>query len=469
MKLKKFFLWTIFIWLLLTLAGYLLLAIYYRSCFGPNTWINGVYCTGKSAEEVNLELLSHVEAPSVVITDGEGNACALDFAGIDYTCDFLAPLNRCMKEQNPCLWLNDIAGRREHELMPAVYAGEAEIRKLCGELPFMQEELSREAVYELRYSEEEGYCIYNGLTNRLDVEKVYDELSRLLAEGGRELDLKAAGCYYDMALPEGWEAKEHLWQKVEAFQQCDIVYDMGSEQIPITPALAAGFLKKDDSGRPQRDGSGSLILDEENVAAFVASLAEEYDTYGKAREFQSTRGDLVTIEGGTYGTTLDQEAEAGFLMGALLSPEAHCGQPMEHIPAYEREGVARGKNDIGSTYIEVDMTEQKLYYYAEGELKLETDIVTGNTGRRMGTPAGVNFVYSKAKNRVLRGPGYASPVKYWMPVKGNIGIHDANWRSEFGGTIYKTNGSHGCINTPSEKMAELYDMVEIGTPVVMFY
>lgn len=129
----------------------------------------------------------------------------------------------------------------------------------------------------------------------------------------------------------------------------------------------------------------------------------------------------------------------------------------------------RGKNDIGDTYIEVDMTEQKMYYYEDGELILETDIVTGNTGRRMGTPQGVNYVYNKQRNRVLRGQGYASPVKYWVPVKGAIGIHDASWRSKFGGEIYKTNGSHGCINTPTEIMAQLYESVEIGTPVIMFY
>ena len=60
-------------------------------------------------------------------------------------------------------------------------------------------------------------------------------------------------------------------------------------------------------------------------------------------------------------------------------------------------------------------------------------------------------------------------MKFWMPVKGAIGLHDADWRSEFGGDIYKTDGSHGCVNLPPEVAKELYDSVEIGTPVVMFY
>ena len=73
----------------------------------------------------------------------------------------------------------------------------------------------------------------------------------------------------------------------------------------------------------------------------------------------------------------------------------------------------------------------------------------------------------KQKNRVLRGPGYASPVKYWMPVKGGIGIHDARWRKEFGGDIYLTDGSHGCINMPPSKAKELYNMLSIGDRVVL--
>jgi lipoprotein-anchoring transpeptidase ErfK/SrfK len=139
------------------------------------------------------------------------------------------------------------------------------------------------------------------------------------------------------------------------------------------------------------------------------------------------------------------------------------------VPAYSQEGYARGLDDIGDTYIEVDLTEQKLYYYVEGEIALETDVVTGNLAKKYGTPEGINFVYNKQRNRTLRGPGYSSFVKYWMPVKGGIGLHDASWRSKFGGEIYKTNGSHGCINMSTQVAARLYDMVELGTPVVMFY
>ena len=193
-------------------------------------------------------------------------------------------------------------------------------------------------------------------------------------------------------------------------------------------------------------------------------LADEYDTVGGTRYFQATRGENVKVEGGIYGNRIDRKAEKEYLKQAFTEQREEM-----HVPSYIQEGRQQGKNDIGDTYIEVDMGEQMMYYYRNGKLELETPIVTGNTGRRWGTPEGVNYVYAKGRNRILRGPGYESPVNFWMPVKGNIGIHDAAWRSEYGGEIYKSAGSHGCINTPYDAMSDLYEMVEIGTPVVMFY
>ncbi len=180
--------------------------------------------------------------------------------------------------------------------------------------------------------------------------------------------------------------------------------------------------------------------------------------------FRSTKGNLVHITGGTYGNLIDRPAEKAYLYEALAERKTEI-----HEPVYVQEAKAKGLDDIGDTYVEVDMGEQHMYYYEKGELIIDTPIVTGDMMRKRSTPAMVCFVYGKQRNRTLRGPGYASFVNYWMPVKGGIGIHDAGWRDTFGGEIYKTRGSHGCINTPGEAMKIIYEKVEIGTPVVMFY
>ena len=147
------------------------------------------------------------------------------------------------------------------------------------------------------------------------------------------------------------------------------------------------------------------------------------------------------------------------------------GRVETRTPVYKQVSYTGidGLDDIGSTYIEVDMTDQMMYYYVNGRQELSTPVVTGNTSLGRGTPQKVCYIYFKQRNRVLRGEDYATPVSYWMAVYGNIGIHDATWRRKFGGSIYKTGGSHGCINTPFDEVSKLYDMAEVGTPVIIFY
>lgn len=454
--------------LLLLCTGYFLLAFYYRDGFSFNTWINGVYCTGKTVEEVNSELLSGTEAPIVIITDKDGKKVSLDMSEAGYRADYLETLKLFLDGQNPLLWIDNIMFAQSHDLAPNITYNEELLWDLFQKTEFVRGEQSKRKIYALESDSENGYHIYDGLSDRLDVEKAFLVLKDSLLQGTFVVDLQAAGCYYSMPLSEEQKSLKALASKIDDFQKCNIVYDMGTEKLPLDAGIMSGFLKKDSEG-VLSDEDGNLMLDEEAVEAFVAALAEDYDTYKKEHEFQSTKGDLITVKGGTYGTLINQKAEITYLLEQLLEPQSHTDTVQMHVPVYEKEGVVRGLDDIGDTYIEVDMTEQKMYYYENGELKLETDVVTGNARRSWDTPEGVNFVYGKQKNRVLRGVGYATPVKYWMPVNGNIGIHDANWRSEFGGEIYKNNGSHGCINTPSDKMAELYDMVEIGTPVVLFY
>ena len=135
---------------------------------------------------------------------------------------------------------------------------------------------------------------------------------------------------------------------------------------------------------------------------------------------------------------------------------------------YSHKALSGGLNDLGDTYIEVDIPNQKLTCIKDGKLFLETDVVTGNMLRHRDTPSGVYYIYGKQKNRVLRGPGYASHVNFWMPVVRGVGIHDALWRDEFGGDIYQTEGSHGCINTPYDNMKLLYENIEVGTPVLIY-
>ena len=71
-------------------------------------------------------------------------------------------------------------------------------------------------------------------------------------------------------------------------------------------------------------------------------------------------------------------------------------------------------------------------------------------------------------NATLRGADYETPVAFWMPFNGNIGMHDATWRKTFGGSIYKMNGSHGCINLPYSVAEKIYNTIDQGYAVLVY-
>ena len=118
--------------------------------------------------------------------------------------------------------------------------------------------------------------------------------------------------------------------------------------------------------------------------------------------------------------------------------------------------------------MEIDLTAQHLYLYVDGRLITESDFVSGNVSRGHTTPEGVFGLTYKTRNATLRGQGYATPVSYWMPFNGNIGMHDAAGRSKFGGDIYLKNGSHGCINLPVKEAEKIYEYVSTGFPVICY-
>lgn len=451
--------------ILISLMGtYVGLAIYYHNAFAYGTWINGVYCTGKSIHEVNDELAEGFTYEGITIYDKDGNACTIPAEEISYQFDFAKALEIYQKQQNSWMWIDSMIHEHVVELTPVVSYDLKKFESSFAALPFNLSKMPDEERRVEIVKTSRGYELINERTQVLNLEEARAAILAAVEESKEEVSLLEAGCYHDLELTDQMQDTLALWGQLDAFLQCGIVYQMGEEQVPIDASVISDWVALDETGSFRLDEYGRFQLREGAIEEFIEKLAAEYDTVGRSRQFRATRGELVTVEGGVYGNQIDQETEVAYLTEAF-----YAGRQEIHRPAYLQEAWEQGREDIGSTYIEVDMGEQKMYYYVDGILKIDTPIVTGNTSRRMGTPSGVNYVYLKQKNRILRGANYASHVDFWMPVKGNIGIHDAAWRSQFGGEIYQTNGSHGCINTPREAMEQLYDMAEIGTPVVMFY
>lgn len=453
--------------LLLGAGAYFGLAGYYADRFCYGTWINGVYCTGKTVEEVNAELIAMNTYDTFTVIDRNDSEYEILLEEIEYSVDYTVALSNIKEGQIWKEWIRYSFTKQEYSVMPEVHFSLEKLEERLYQAEFMQEEVLAAGNKPEIVLTENGYVLRDHTVNQIVPKKVCQAVTQALLDFKETVYLEdEKGCYYTM--PATQEALDiyRLWNKIYAFQSFELTYILGDREEQLATWIVADWIATDEqTGTFLRDENGNLMVDEEKVMEYVTWLGEEYDTVGKPREFMSTRGDLVTIEKSVYGNDIDEEAECELLLEDIR--EGRSGITRE--PVYAQRAWSQGEDDIGGTYIEVDMTEQMLYYYVDREIVLETPVVTGNMRRGWDTPAVVCSVYGMARNRVLRGANYATFVYYWMPVYGNIGLHDATWRRTFGEDIYMTDGSHGCINMPKDMAAELYGMVEIGTPVILFY
>ena len=241
-----------------------------------------------------------------------------------------------------------------------------------------------------------------------------------------------------------------------------ISYELGDESFTLTSKEIDNLLKDDLSGE----------ADPAKVAEFAKAMKAEYDIVGGDRQFTSFTGKTFQVNGGTYGWIVDEEGEAKQLEEDLNS---HTDVSREPVFSQKGKGKYSRTLEVGDTYIDVDLAEQHVVYFEKGQKKFECDCVSGCVAAGHSTPTGVYSINNKARNIKLVGGGpkkskthYESFVSYWMCFLGHgYGLHDASWRSNFGGDIYKYSGSHGCVNLPTNKAPELYNLISVGTVVII--
>lgn len=208
-------------------------------------------------------------------------------------------------------------------------------------------------------------------------------------------------------------------------------------------------------------------VSKDKVKDFVMELKSKYDNLRAERDFTTFSGNKIKVSGGNFGVQINRDKTTDAIYNSLTN-DADNKIPI----VYSSEAINNG--EIGNTYIEISIADQRMVYYKNGEVIADTPIVTGLPNGRYNTPRGVWKVWIKNQDRYLRGLNadgskYESWVNYWMQIDyTGVGIHDAYWQSSFGGKRYLWAGSHGCINTPLKSMRTIYENTEMGTPVIVY-
>lgn len=270
-----------------------------------------------------------------------------------------------------------------------------------------------------------------------------------------EIDISELDCYVKPTIDEEDDRLNDTFDKLNRMVSTKIMYQFGEICEQLDGNTINMWIK--------RDGY-AVSLDESQVAEYVKYISKNYDTAYRKHRFTTVDGLDITISQGHYGWWMNRKEEAKEL-AELIDQGANT----DRKAIYYQEAASFEYPDYGSTYLEIDLTNQHLYFWIDGEIYLETDFVSGNVSQGAATPEGIYPITYKERNTTLRGADYASDVSYWMPFNGGIGLHDASWRKSFGGTIYLTNGSHGCINLPVDMAEKIYEQVYTEMPVICYY
>lgn len=436
---------------------YIVFAFYYRVHFLPKTSINGIPVGGQTVSIVEEEIAEQVKGYTLTLQPIRGENEEIKGSEILIKPEFHGELEELLKDQKPFLWIRSLFSGEELTVGTMVNFNESMLADALSSLSLMapENQIPPTDAHISDYTAEGFIVVPEDPGSTVDFEKLELAATEAVGTMADTLNLSEAEVYVKPEVTSEDPELNALAGKLNRYTEHTITYDMAEDSRTIPGETIASWLSVDENN--------NVSVDENGVAEYVNILAAETDTYGVPREFMTSSGNPITFQSVYYGWKIDKEAET-----AQLLQDVESDADINREPIYQYRGASRGDRDYGDTYVEVNLSAQHMYCYKDGELALDASCVTGNVGKGTITHVGLYSIYSKETDRDLVGENYRSHVNFWMPFNAGEGLHDATWRSSFGGSIYLTNGSHGCANLANSIAGQLYDLVEVGTPVFVY-
>lgn len=439
---------------------YLAFSLFFIQHYYFGTKIGDIDCGGMTAEDLKSIIAERADHYTLTIEGRDGMKETLTASEINLQFSLDDTPEKIAAMQNGFAWFSFLWNPTKKEMPLTVSYEEPLLDESLRGMGIFQESRMRRPVnaYVGEYDEESGYyhIIEEDRGTVIDRQKAKEAVIAALENMEAFLNLEEANCYLEPEISQDDVELNQFCSRLNRFVTSRIVYDWHGMEETVDGSLIHAWLDIDRENR-------TVLINAEAVKEYVDSLSKKYDTFGKIREFKTSEGKNILLKPGSYGWRVNRTRETEKLIKLI-----RAGWQGEREPEYLYTAAVKGEDDIGDSYVEINLTAQHLYLYVDGQLVTESDFVSGNVSRGFATPDGVYGLTYKTMDATLKGPGYATPVKYWMPFNGNIGMHDAKWRRQFGGQIYLHNGSHGCINLPVEEAEKIYEQIYKGFPVICY-
>ena len=448
-------------------AAYIGVSTYFTSHFFMNTEINGHDFSMKTTADVKEYMQQQVQGYKLTILEKNNQSDSITGEDISLEYKESKDIENALKAQNAFMWPKSFFVKNSSETTVEVSYDRDALERLIAELQAVKAEQVPPVSAYPKYNGTEYEVEPEVTGTQVDMDMLREKVHQYISEFQTELDMDAERCY---ALPKYTSESGDVraaCNEMNQYLQASITYSM-DQPVVVDKTLTANWVSVDENMQ--------VTFDEGAVREWLREFGRQYDTVGKTRTITSPYGKTVEVSGGTYGWSVDEDAEYPALLASIKNGEVVTREP---IYVAGQTAASRGPQDWGSTYAEVDLSAQHMWYIVDGGVALDTDVVTGVPTPDKETPSGVYSILEKELNSTLVGeivpstgqPEYRTVVAFWMRVTwSGIGFHDATWQPAFGGSLYANGaGSHGCINMPYDQASALYNMMPVGTPVIIHY
>lgn len=442
-------------------VAYVAGAVFFSSNTFPNTKVNGK----------ESGLISFNKVFNSKIDSGKLKVIGRNDANLDLSLSDLEIKKAVVKEpeikQNNFMWPIEIFKKHEHKINFDVNYNKEKLSKIVKESEFMKDQIKPvDAKIEYNQDKDKYVIIPEVMGTTIEQNKIESAIIDTVISS--EDTVKLDSYYTKPKITVDDDSLKKQLKEIDTITSHEYIFDFEDREYILKGKKIFDMYTTSDKG---------YKLDKDILRDYVADIARETDTYASTRTFEATDIGEIKVGPGIYGWQMDVDKTRDNLLAMMQKKQDGKVEIAYRADKYfSYTGMSRKKNDIGNTYIEVDLSRQTLWYYEEGNLIVKTPIVSGQANiKYAATPTGVNKIRDKQSPKMLkgvdeiRGGSYEVPVNYWMNVGWTgSGIHDVGYRDRFGGDIYKYNGSSSCMNTPKKAMKKLYERVKLGTPVVIY-
>lgn len=441
--------------------------------FFKTTLINDVDVSEMTEAQAYNAIMKTSTTPSnIVLTTVAGKEVIVPMDEIGYTDNIKPALKQYMDQQNYYFWFTEKDNKYNFDT-EFTYDKDKLRAKVKEEV--IDKSGKQEPKNAYITSTTSGFEIVKEVKgDKIDdssLDKLMDYIYSYLDKGEYQVDLSGADIYQNPKVVAADLQKE--LNNLTKISDIEITFDFGYAKETLYGSEFKSWIIYGEKSAKE-----GIDVDEAMVESYVERLSDKYDTYGKSRRFKSTsRGEIVVPQGrGNYGWWLDKDKMRDYIIDLIKEGDSVTVEPKYYVnpdshytytcdPKYR---TAQG--DIGDTYVEVDLAKQHAWFYQDGKLMHEWDVVSGAPTPERNTPEGVYKLWIKEKNSILRGETWNTRVAYWNNISTfGIGFHDATWQPGFGGNIYTWNGSHGCLNCSVADARYVYENIPMLTPVVMYW